>query len=71
MTMVRVEIDKERDLPALQAILSRMGLKFFVEDDEWQGLADAEIEGIKAGLADIDAGRTYSHEYVMTEVDKR
>jgi len=71
MTTLTVEIDKERDLPALQAVLSRMGLKFHLEDDDWNGLSDAEIEGIQAGLDDIEAGRTYSHEFVMGEINKK
>ena len=71
MTILTVEIDKERDLPALQALLSRMGLKFHLEDEDWNGLSDAEIEGIKAGLDDIEAERTYSHEYVMAEIDRK
>jgi hypothetical protein len=73
MTTLTVEVDKEKDLPVLQALLSRMGLKFEVEeeDDDWGDLPEAAIEGIKAGLADVKAGRTHSHEYVMAEMDKK
>ncbi|GAC1307938.1 MAG: hypothetical protein NVSMB24_20760 [Mucilaginibacter sp.] len=73
MTTLTVEIDKERDLPVLQALLSRMGLKFELEedDDDWGDLPEAAIEGIKAGLADAEAGRTHSHEYVMAEMNKK
>ena len=72
MTTLTVEIDKERDLPALQALLSRMGLKFQLADnDDWEGLSDAEIDGIKAGLEDIKAGRTLSHDEVMSRIDKK
>lgn len=71
MTTVTIEIDKEKDLPALEAALSKMGLKFHVEeDDEWGDLSEAEIEGIKAGLADSEAGRVHTHEYVMSEMNK-
>jgi predicted transcriptional regulator len=71
MTTVTVEIDKEKDLPALEAVLSKMGLKFHVEDEEdWGDLPDEAIEGIKAGLADIEAGRVHTHEYVMSEMKK-
>ena len=71
MTTVTIEIDKKKDLPALEAVLSKMGLKFHVdEEDEWGGLSEAEIEGIKAGLADIEAGRVHTHEYVMSEMKK-
>jgi len=72
MTTLTVEIDKERDLPALQALLSRMGLKFRLADDEdWADLSDVEIEGIKAGLEDVKAGRTLSHDEVMSRIDKK
>jgi len=74
MVKLIVEIDKERDLPALQAILTRMGLEFEVEeedDDDWGDLPEAAIEGIKAGLADIKAGRVHSHEYVMAYMEEK
>ncbi len=32
MTTLTVEIDKEKDLPALQALLSRLGLKYRIDD---------------------------------------
>lgn len=50
-----------------------MGLKFRVEegDDDWGDLSEAEIESIKAGLADIEAGRVHTHEEVMARMDKR
>jgi predicted transcriptional regulator len=73
MTTLTVEIDKERDLPVLQALLSRMGLKFEVEEDndDWGDLPEAAIEGIKAGLADGEAGRVHPHEYVMALMDEK
>jgi predicted transcriptional regulator len=73
MTTVTVEINKEQDLPALEAVLSKMGLKFHVEEEEneWGDLPEEAIEGIKAGLADIEAGRVHTHEYVMAEIDKK
>ncbi len=73
MTTVTIELDKEKDLPALEAVLGKMGLKFYVEeedDDDWGDLSEAEIEGIKAGLANIEAGRVHSNEYVMSEIKK-
>jgi predicted transcriptional regulator len=72
MTTLTVEIDKERDLQELQTVLTRMGLKFEVEDDDdWGDLPEAAIEGIKAGLADAEAGRTHSHEYVMNYMNDK
>ncbi|SDT54990.1 hypothetical protein SAMN05216490_3995 [Mucilaginibacter mallensis] len=71
MTRLTIEIDKERDLPVLKALLSRMDLRFQVDDDEWGDLSDAEIEGIKSGLEDLDAGRVHSHDSVMAHVDKK
>jgi hypothetical protein len=71
MTTLTVEIDKERDLPVLEALLGRMGLKFRIADDDWEGLSEPEIEGIKAGLEDLKAGRTLSHADVMSRIDKK
>ena len=71
MTVVTVKINDEQDLPALEKFLTGQGLEFEVEDDDdWGDLPEEAIEGIKAGLADIEAGRTHSHEYVMARMDK-
>jgi len=71
MTVVTIEIDSERDLAAVEEFLIDKGLKFEVEDDDdWGDLPPEAIEGIEAGLADAEAGRTHSHEYVMNEIDK-
>jgi hypothetical protein len=74
MTTVTIEVDKEKDLPALEAVLDKMGLNYHVDeedDDDWGDLPEEAIEGIKAGLADVEAGRTHSHEYVMAQMDKQ
>lgn len=71
MTTLTVEIDKERDLPVLQALLNRMGLKFQLEEDEWGDLSQSEIDGIKEGLEDSKAGRTLSHGDVMTRINQK
>jgi predicted transcriptional regulator len=71
MTTLTVEIDKERDLPVLKALLSRMDLRFRVDDDEWANLSEAEIESIKSGLEDLDAGRVHSHVDVTAHIDKK
>ncbi|HEY4324610.1 MAG TPA: hypothetical protein VGN20_11510 [Mucilaginibacter sp.] len=73
MATLTVEIDKERDLPVLQALLDRMGLEYEVEEDneDWGDLPEAAIEGIKAGLADSEAGRTLPHDEVMARIDKK
>ncbi|MEO6851110.1 MAG: hypothetical protein ABI203_09840 [Mucilaginibacter sp.] len=72
MATLTIEIDKEKDLPELQAVLTRMGLKFELEeDDDWGDLPEAAIEGIKAGLADGQAGRVHSHEDVMAYMEEK
>ena len=72
MTTLTVEIDKEKDLSALQEVLSKMGLKYHLEEEEdWGDLPEAAIEGIKAGLADSEAGRLHSHEYVMAHIEAK
>ena len=73
MTTVTVEINKEQDLPALEAVLSKMGLKFHVEEgeDDWGDLSEYEIEILKAGIADSEAGRTHTNDYVMDRIHKK
>jgi len=77
MTTVTVEVDKENDLPVLKDLFNRLGLKYKIDDvedkgdDEWGDLSEAEIEGVKAGLADSEAGRVYSHEYVMAYIEEK
>ncbi len=71
MTVVTVKISDEQDLPALEEFLTGQGLEFEIEDDDWGDLPEEAIEGIKAGLADAEAGCTHSHEYVMAEMDKK
>jgi len=73
MATLTIEIDKERDLPALEALLTRMGLEFDVEDDDdddWGDLPEAAIEGIKAGLEDFKAGRVVTHTEAMAQIDE-
>jgi predicted transcriptional regulator len=74
MAILTIEIDKERNLPALDALLTKMGLEYQLEEDDeddWGDLPEAAIEGIKAGLADVEAGRVHSHEEVMAEMKDR
>jgi hypothetical protein len=72
MTKFSVTIEKEEDVPAFEAVLKQMGLEFEVEDDDdddWGDLPEAAIEGIKAGIADSEAGRMHSHESVMARIN--
>ena len=71
MATLTVHIDKERDLPALHALLDRLGLEYEIEDDEWNGLSEHEIEGIKAGLEDVAAGRVHTHEEAMDRINNK
>lgn len=71
MTTLTVEIDRVKDLPALQALLNRLGLKYTVTDDEWVGLSDAEVKGIQAGLEDYEAGRVHSASDVKAHMDRK
>ena len=71
---VTLDIDKE-DLPKVLSQLDKLEVKYHVnedeDDDDWGDLPEAAIEGIKAGLADIEAGRVHSHEEVMARIHKR
>lgn len=41
------------------------------DEDDWGDLPEEAIEGIKAGLADEEAGRVHSHEEVMAYMRER
>ena len=73
MTTLTIEIDREKDLPAIVAFLKQMGLEYHMEDDgdSWGDRQPEAIESIKAGLADAEAGRLYSHEYVMAYMKEK
>ncbi|TKB97703.1 hypothetical protein [Pedobacter cryophilus] len=71
MTTITVEVDKEKDLPALKALFSRLGLKYKIEENEWIGLSEAEITGIEAGLKDVEARRVYSHADVSKIINEK
>ena len=74
MTTITVEIEKDQDRQAVEAALSKLGLRYHVDDsdeEDWGDLSEAEIEGIKAGLADIEAGRVHSHEEVMADMTQQ
>lgn len=70
---ITLEIDKEQDLPKMLSQLNELGWKYHVneEDDEWGDLPEAAIEGIKAGLADVEAGRVHTFEEVRARLDEK
>jgi hypothetical protein len=72
MTTLTVEIDKKNDLPAIEAFLKKMGVDYKVETDEedWGDLPQEAINGIKAGLADSEAGRVHSHAKVAAHMQE-
>jgi hypothetical protein len=37
MATVTIEVNKDRDLPALEAFLKKMGLDYQLEGDDWEG----------------------------------
>ena len=54
MTRLKIQIDKERDLPELQATLDRMGSKFWItEDNESVGVTE-ENAGTKTATEEKD-----------------
>lgn len=71
MTTLTVEIEKKQDLTALQATLNKLGLKYTVDTGQDHTLSDAEMEGIKAGLADIENGRVHTHAEVKARIDQK
>ena len=71
MTRITVEVDKEKDLPALKALFSRLELKYKIEENEWISLSEDEITGIEAGLKDVEAGRVYSNADVSKIINEK
>jgi len=73
MTTLRVEIDEEKDLSLLQKVLTELGFKFSMENDNYElnNLSQAAISGINAGLKDIEEGRVFSPENAMSRINKR
>ena len=49
----------------LEELLDQSGEEY----DEWNGLSDVEITGIKAGLEDIKNGRETPHNVVEKRID--
>jgi predicted transcriptional regulator len=51
-----------------------MGFEYQIEtndDDDWDDLPPEAVEGIKAGLEDIKAGRVYTHAEAMAIMENR
>jgi len=71
MATVTIEINKDRDLPTLEAFLKKMGLDYQLEDDDWGDLPQEAIEGIKAGLEDVKAGRVHIHAEVVAYMKEK
>ena len=71
MATLTIEIDKVRDLPAVEAFLKKMGLDYQLDDDDWGDLPQDAIDGIKAGLEDIKAGRVHTHAEVMAYMEEK
>jgi hypothetical protein len=73
MTTLTLEIDNDKDLPAIEAFLKKMGLEYQIvtdDDEDWGDVPPEAVEGIKAGLADAEAGRVHSHEEVMAHMQE-
>jgi hypothetical protein len=66
----KVETDDERYLRTTQAETSGE-LNIQLTEEDWGYLSEMEIEGIRAGLEDLEAGRVYSHENVMAHINKK
>jgi hypothetical protein len=55
MTRLKVKIDKEKDLPELQALFDRMGIKYWLtEDDDLLDPANKENAAPKTATEEED-----------------
>jgi hypothetical protein len=72
---ITIEIDKEQGLSKMLSKLDELGWNYHLNDDEdyneWSDLPEAAIEGIKEGLADIEAGRVYTFEEFRSQMDEK
>jgi hypothetical protein len=65
MATVTIEVNKDRDLPALEAFLKKWDLITSSRATTGGDLPQKAIEGIRAGLEDVKAGRVHTHEEVV------
>lgn len=65
MTTLTVNIENEKDLSALTEFLSKAGMAYSVDEEEYDEALEAAIQ---EGLDDIKAGRVSPHEEVWAEI---
>ncbi|NIJ55703.1 hypothetical protein [Dyadobacter arcticus] len=73
MTTLRVEIEEYKDISVLQKVLTELGFKFSLENEEdlFEDISQAELFGIGEGLKDLEAGRVAGHEQARSIIDKK
>lgn len=70
MVTLTVELDKEKDLPVLQALLNRLELKYHIENEDYP-LSEAELETIAKGMEDFKAGRVHTTVEVQARIKQK
>ncbi len=50
MAILKVEIDKETDFPALREMLGRMGLKYDIGDEDGKAFLKQQLRELKRAL---------------------
>lgn len=63
------KIQSEKDEHVLNTVYHILERDFEVAEAEKVYLTDEQRKGVEQGLADIEAGRVYSHEEVMKKIN--
>ncbi|MCF0064061.1 hypothetical protein MUK70_27675 [Dyadobacter chenwenxiniae] len=73
MTTIKIEIEQENDVSLLKKVLTELGFKFILENEDLESseLSEREMIGINAGLQDVQEGRVFSHEYAKSRIEDK
>jgi hypothetical protein len=73
MTIMKIQIEKDQDLTALKAVIEDLGLRYSIEEAEKfvTSIPAEALEGIHAGLNDLQEGRVLSHNQAMERIAQK
>ncbi|MCF0050292.1 hypothetical protein LXM25_09505 [Dyadobacter sp. LJ53] len=73
MTTIKIEIEQDNDVSLLKKVLTELGFKFILENEDLESseLSEREMIGINAGLQDVQEGRVFSHEYAKSRIEDK
>ncbi|SKB99915.1 hypothetical protein [Dyadobacter psychrophilus] len=73
MTTIKIEIEQDNDVSLLTRVLTDLGFKFILENEELESgeLSEREMIGINAGLKDVREGRVFSQKYAQSRIEDK